>query len=60
VPGAEVSTPEVLGISFKAQATIFVSVQILTTVGIIASLFILGADFWERLKAAFEWQGSDK
>jgi len=59
VPGAEVPTTQILGLSFSEQATIYVSIQILTTVGIITALFILGADFWERLKAAFEWQANN-
>jgi hypothetical protein len=29
----------------------------LTFAGIITSIFILGADFWERLKRAFEYAG---
>jgi len=60
VPGADVPTKQLLGLTFGQQATVYVTIQILTTVGIVAALFILGADFWERLKAAFEWQGSDK
>ena len=59
VLGADAPTKQLLGLTFGEQATIFVSVQILTTVGIVASLFILGAEFWERLKAAFEWQAGD-
>ena len=59
-PGADVPTKQLLGLTFSEQATAYVSVQILTTVGIVAALFILGADFWERLKAAFEWQAGDK
>ncbi|MCK4839298.1 MAG: hypothetical protein KAS94_10890 [Desulfobulbaceae bacterium] len=59
-PGADAPTMQLFGLTFSEQATVYVSIQILTTVGIVASLFILGADFWERLKAAFEWQGSDK
>ena len=51
---------QLFGLSFSEQATVYVSIQILTTVGIVAALFILGTDFWERMKTAFEWQGSDK
>jgi len=58
--GADAPTMQLFGLSFSEQATVYVSIQILTTVGIVAALFILGADFWERLKTAFEWQGSDK
>ena len=60
VQGGNVWTPEVLGISFRVQATVFISVQILTTIGIVVSVFILGENFWERLKQAFEWQASEQ
>ena len=59
-PSADVPGKLLLGLSFSEQATVYVSMQILTTVGIVAALFILGADFWERLKVAFEWQAGDK
>ena len=59
-PGTDVPTKQLLGLSFSQQATVYVTIQMLTTVGIVTALFILGGDFWERLKAAFEWQGSDK
>ena len=59
-PETDVPTKQLLGLTFSEQATAYVGVQILTTVGIVAALFILGADFWERLKAAFEWQAGDK
>ena len=60
VKGADVPTKQILGLSFSQQATVYITIQILTTVGIVAALFILGGDFWERLKAAFEWQAGDK
>ena len=58
--GADVPTARLLGLTFSQQATVYVTIQILTTIGIVAALFVLGADFWERLKAAFEWQAGDK
>lgn len=59
-PETDVPTKQLLGLTFSEQATVYVSVQILTTIGIVAALFILGADFWGRLKTAFEWQAGDK
>lgn len=56
VPGADVPTKQILGLSFSEQATIYVGIQILTTTGVVVALFVLGSDFWERLKVAFEWQ----
>jgi len=53
---ADVST-KLLGLNFSQQATIYVTVQVFTTVGMVAAVFILGGDFWERLKKAFEWHG---
>ena len=52
--GADVPT-KLLGLSFTHQTTVYITVQILTTVGMVAALFILGGDFWARLKKAFEW-----
>ena len=46
-----------LGLSVSQQATVYITVQILTTVGMVTALFILGGGFWERLKKAFEWHG---
>ena len=60
VKGADVPTKQLLGLSFSQQATVYITIQVLTTVGIVVALFVLGGDFWERMKAAFEWQGSDK
>jgi hypothetical protein len=53
--GADVPTKQLLGLSFSQQATVYITIQVLTTVGIVVSLFVLGGDFWERLKKAFEW-----
>ena len=39
------------------NTTVYLVVELLTTAGIVVSVFVLGAGFWERLKAAFEWQG---
>ncbi len=45
------------GISLADFNTLYLVVELLTTAGIVVSVFVLGAGFWERLKAAFEWQG---
>ncbi|MBL0712389.1 MAG: hypothetical protein JJV98_01700, partial [Desulfosarcina sp.] len=55
VQGADVPTKQLLGLSFSQQATVYITIQVLTTVGIVVALFVLGGDFWERLKKAFEW-----
>ena len=57
VKGADVPTGQMLGLSFSQQATVYITVQVLTTVGMVVALFVLGGDFWERLKKAFEWHG---
>jgi hypothetical protein len=44
--------------TLKQQATVYVGTAILTTVGIISAVFILGSDFWERLQNAFQWQAN--
>jgi hypothetical protein len=59
VKGADVPTTLIFGLTFQQQATIYVAIQILTTISIIAAVFILGADFWERLKKAFEWKSGE-
>ena len=50
-------TPVLLGMNFELQTTVYIATQILTTIGVIAAVLILGGDFWERLKKAFEWHG---
>jgi hypothetical protein len=50
-------TPMLLGMNFEQQTTVYIATQILTTIGVIAAVLILGGDFWERLKKAFEWHG---
>ena len=50
-------TPVLLGMNFEQQTTVYIATQILTTIGVIAAVLILGGDFWERLKKAFEWHG---
>ena len=55
--GSESASASILGFNFQTQAAIFVGIEILTAVGIIASVYILGASFAERLKIAFQWPG---
>ena len=51
-------TPVLLGLNYEQQTTVYIVIQILTTIGVMAGVFMLGGDFWERLKKAFEWQAS--
>ena len=44
------------GMTFQQQATLYISAQILTTIGVVASMILLGGDFWERIRRAFKWQ----
>ena len=50
---------KVAGLTVPEFNTVYLVIEVLTAAGIVASLFILGGDFWERLKAAFEWQGRE-
>lgn len=45
-----------LGLTFSEQTNIHMIIQIMTTLGILASLFILGGQFWEKVKQAFIWE----
>ena len=45
-------------ILLNTQANTYTIVQVLTTLGILASLFILGGQFWEKIKQAFTWESS--
>ena len=49
----------VAGLTAPEFNTVYLVIEVLTAAGILASLFILGGDFWERLKAAFVWQGGE-
>ena len=46
-----------LGMEFEAQATTFIVVQCASALCAVASLYVLGAEFVERLQAAFSWNG---
>jgi len=48
------------GITLDTLTNIHTFIQILTTLGILASLFILGGQFWEKIKQAFIWEEPDK
>ena len=48
----------VLGLTFDQQTTVYIVVEVLTFLGVVVAMFVLGADFWERLKNAFTWQAS--
>ena len=48
----------VMGLSFAQQAIAYGVIQIAAIGCIVVSVYVLGADFWERLDHAFEWQGA--
>jgi hypothetical protein len=48
----------VMGLSFEQQAIAYVVIQFAAIGCIVVSVFVLGADFWERLNRVFEWQNS--
>ena len=55
--GTESASASILGFDFQAQATLFIGLELATAAGIIASVYLLGAGFAERLKLAFQWHG---
>lgn len=55
--GAESASASILGYDFQAQAAVFIGLEMATAAGIIASVYLLGAGFAERLKLAFQWHG---
>ena len=57
VSGPDQPNPVILGLSFEQQTTVYIATQILTSIGVMVAMFMLGGDFWERLKKAFEWHG---
>ena len=48
----------VMGLSFEQQAIAYGVIQIAAIGCIVVSVYVLGADFWERLNRAFEWRNS--
>ena len=48
----------VAGLSSSEFNMVYLVVELLSTAGIIISIFLLGAGFWERMKRAFEWHPS--
>jgi len=55
VATANLATPKVVGVSFQIPSKHLDCHPTFTFIGVVASVFILGGDFWERLKSAFEW-----
>jgi len=53
--GATDPAIRVMGLSFEHQALFYVYIQIAAMACMIASVYVLGADFWHRLNNAFEW-----
>jgi hypothetical protein len=46
----------VIGLSFEQQAIAYAVIQFAAIGCIMGSVYVLGADFWERLNRVFEWQ----
>lgn len=55
--GADDISAKILGLDFEQQALAFAIIQIAAVVSVLASLYVLGADFLERLGHAFDWAG---
>jgi len=49
-----------LGMTFQQQATVYITSQILTTIGVLVAVFLLGDEFWERIRNAFTWHPGQK
>jgi len=45
-----------MGLSFEQQAIAYVVIQIASIACLVGSVYVLGADFWERLNRALEWR----
>ncbi len=54
--GAKDPSIAVMGLSFEQQAIVYNSIQLVAIVCVLFSVYVLGADFWERLNRVFEWQ----
>ena len=54
--GAEDPDIPVMGLSFEQQEIAYGAIQIVAIGWIVVSVYVLGADFWERLDHALEWQ----
>jgi len=46
----------VVGLSLDQQAIAYSVIQIAAIACVVVSVYVLGADFWEKLNHAFEWQ----
>lgn len=44
--------------SLDEHINIYTTIQIATTAGIIIAIFLLGSQFWEKIKQAFLWEPS--
>jgi hypothetical protein len=44
------------GMDFADQISSFLVIEIGSTVAVVVGIFILGADFWERIRQTFQWQ----
>lgn len=58
--GARDPNIPVMGLSFEHQAIAYVVIQISAIACVVISVYVLGADFWERMDKAFKWHGVQK
>ncbi len=56
IVGAKDPSIAVMGLSFEQQAIVYSSIQLVAIVCVLFSVYVLGADFWERLSRVFKWQ----
>jgi len=53
------SGASIAGLSFDEQAMIFAVTQLLSFACLVAGIYLLGADFMERIRRAFDWAETD-
>ena len=58
--GARDPNIPIMGLSFEQQAIAYVVIQIAAIACVVISVYVLGADFWERMDKAFKWHGVQK
>lgn len=55
----EPALTEFWGMTVEEQWTMVLSIFLVGEIGFIVSLYVLGADWWERFRNLFVWQGTD-
>jgi hypothetical protein len=53
--GSEDPSARILGLTFQEQSRVYITIEIATMVGIVISVYMLGADFAERMKKVFDY-----